>query len=249
MVAGCAGVSDPSGMRERALAWLRRLRAHVEVGVVAALLTAGGLAWGFAELTDAVFEHEVRAFDRAVLLALREPGDPSDPLGPVWVHEVGRDVTALGGMAVLTILTVAVLGYFWIRRKHRTGWILLAGVAGAAFWSHLLKLVFGRPRPDLVPHMAEVYSASFPSGHATMSAATYLVLGMLLARVHHRRAVRAYIVSVGVMLALLVGVSRVYVGVHWPTDVLAGWALGALWAICVWTVARWLTGRAASRAA
>jgi len=172
-----------------------------------------------------------------VLLALRDPGNPSNPLGPRWLHEVGRDITGLGGITVLTLLTTATLGYLWIRRQHRAGWVLLAGVLGAALMSQLLKQAFDRPRPDLVPHMAEVYSASFPSGHAMMSAATYLLLGLMLAHVHRGRRVRAYIVTVSVVVALLVGVSRVYMGVHWPTDVLAGWALGALWAIVVWTLA------------
>lgn len=209
---------------------------HIELRLVVSLLIAVGLGWAFAELTDAVLEDETHAFDRAVLLALREPGDPSDPLGPSWMHEVGRDITALGGFAVLALLTCAVLGYLWMRRQHRAGLVLLAGVLGAATLSPLLKEAFDRPRPELVPHMTEVYSTSFPSGHAMMSAATYLVLGMMLARVHRARRVRAYIVTVCALVAILVGVSRVYVGVHWPTDVLAGWSIGALWAIVVWTI-------------
>ncbi len=234
-------------MRERALALLERLRSHVELSAVVSMLIAGGLAWSFAEITDEVVEHETHAFDRAVLLALREPGNPSDPLGPRWMHEVGRDITALGGVTVLSLLTAAVLGYLWMRKQYRAGWALLAGIAGAGTFTQLLKGVFGRPRPDLVPHMTEVYSLSFPSGHAAMSAATYLVLGMMLAHVHHRRAVRAYLVTVCVIIALLVGVSRVYVGVHWPTDVLAGWALGAVWALCVWTFTSWLERRGMKR--
>ena len=216
-----------------------RLGRHVELRVVASLLIAVGLGWAFAELSDAVLEQETHAFDRAVLLALREPGDPADPLGPRWMHEVGRDITALGGFAVLSLLTAAVAGYLWIRRQHRAALVLLAGVLGAALLSPLLKAAFDRPRPALVPHMAEVYSTSFPSGHAMMSAAAYLVLGMMLARAHRGRRVRAYIVTVAALVALLVGLSRVYIGVHWPTDVLAGWAIGALWAIVVWTLARW----------
>jgi undecaprenyl-diphosphatase len=220
-----------------------RAGEQVELRLVASLLIVVALGWAFAELTDSVLEHETHAFDRALLLALREPGDPSDPLGPGWMHEVGRDVTALGGVAVLGLLTAAVLGYLWIRRQHRAASVLLAGVLGAALASPLLKRAFDRPRPELVPHMAEVYSASFPSGHAMMSAATYLLLGMMLARVHRERRVRAYLVAASTLIALLVGVSRVYVGVHWPTDVLAGWALGALWAIVVWTVAEWPRSR------
>ncbi len=227
----------------RARSWARWLRRHVELRPIAALFAIAVLAWALAELTDDVLERDTHAVDTAVLLALRDAGDPSDPLGPPWMHEVGRDVTALGGVAVLGLLTAAVLGYLWLRGEGRVGSVLVAGVVGAASLSQLLKGVFDRPRPDLVPHLSEAYSASFPSGHAAMSAATYLVLGMLLARVHRRREVKAYLVLVGVLLAVLVGVSRVYVGVHWPTDVLAGWTLGALWAIAVWTVGRWVEDR------
>lgn len=219
-----------------------------EVRPIAALGAVGALAWAFIELTDEVLEGDTHAVDRGLLLALREPGDPSDPLGPTWLHEVGRDVTALGGFPVLTVLTIAVLGYLWMRRRRRLGWVLLSGVLGAAAWSQMLKAVLDRPRPELVPHLTQVYSASFPSGHSTASAATYLVLGLMVAGIHRRRAVRAYVVLVAIALTLLVGVSRVYVGVHWPTDVLAGWTLGALWAIAVWTVARWLGRRSSARA-
>lgn len=227
----------PDGWRQAVARAKARAARHLELRVVVSLLIAGTLGWAFAELSDAVLEHETHAFDREVLLALREPGNPSNPLGPRWMHEVGRDITGLGGFPVLTLLTAATLGYLWIRRQHRAAWVLLAGVLGAAVMSGLLKRAFDRPRPELVPYTTEVYSASFPSGHATMSAATYLMLGLMLAHVHRKRRVRAYIVTVSVVVALLVGVSRIYMGVHWPTDVLAGWALGALWAIVVWTLA------------
>lgn len=231
-------------MRERASAFVRWMLAHVELRTVMPLLLVGCLAWAFAELADEVVDDETHAFDRAILLAMREPGDPADPLGPPWMHEVGRDVTALGGITILGLLTASILGYLWMRGLHRLGWALLAGISGAGIFTQSLKALFGRPRPDLVPYMTEVHSAAFPSGHASMSAATYLVLGMILARAHRRRALRAYIVSVCVVLTLLVGISRVYIGVHWPTDVLAGWTLGGLWATCVWTAVRWFENRA-----
>lgn len=220
---------------------LRRLarwaRPYLELRIAVALLLVVTLGLAFAELTDEVLDRETDAIDRTVFLAFREPN--GQPIGPRWMAEVGRDITALGGVSVLMLLTVAVLGYLWLRRAYRMGWVLLAGFAGASIATMVLKDIIDRPRPALVPHLTEVYSASFPSGHSAMAAATYLTLGMLLARVHSGRRMKAYLVGVMIVVTVLVGVSRIYVGVHWPTDVLAGWALGTLWAIGVWTVARW----------
>lgn len=238
-----AAVRSPAARRARS--WARRLRRRAELRPIAALLAIAALVWALAELAGDVLEQDTHAFDTAVLLALRDAGDPSDPLGPPWMHEVGRDLTALGGAAVLTLLTTATMGYLWLRGEGRIGWVLVAGVVGAASLSQVLKAVFDRPRPDLVPYFSYFHAASFPSGHAAMSASTYLVLGMLLARVHRQREVKIYLVLVGALLAVLVGFSRVYVGVHWPTDVLAGWVLGVLWAIAVWTAARWAEDRRA----
>ena len=109
--------------------------------------------------------------------------------------------------------------------------------------STLTKLGFGRPRPDLVPHATQVYTASFPSGHAMMAAVTYLTLGALLARVQPRLRLKLYLIGLAATLTVLVGCSRVYLGVHWPTDVLAGWTLGAAWALGCWAIALWLQAR------
>jgi undecaprenyl-diphosphatase len=224
--------------------WLRTLRSltasgvkRPEVRVVASMLVVCGLLWFFADFTEDVLARDTHAFDRALLMALREEGAPEDPIGPSWMHEVARDVTALGGYAVLSMLTIAVIGYLWIRRKPRTSLVLVAGVAGAFAASHLLKGIFDLPRPDLVPHLAQVYTASFPSGHAASAAGAYLTIGMMLARVHRGRRMRAYLLGTSVTLALLIGASRVYLGVHWPSDVLAGWVIGAAWALVVWSFA------------
>ena len=206
------------------------------------VLIAGGI-WSFVELAGEVSAGETDTFDRTILLALRNPADLSDPLGPNWVEELGRDFTALGGVGILTVLTLAVSGFLLLQHRYRATVIVLLSVAGGLVVSTLLKLVFDRPRPDLVPHAAYVYTSSFPSGHSMMSAATYLTLGALLARVQPRRAVKAYLMIIAALLTIGVGVSRVYLGVHWPTDVLAGWALGATWALLCWLTARWLQRR------
>lgn len=233
---------------ERARAAARWAGRHVELRLAAALAVAGGLMWGFAELTGDVLERDTHAFDAAVLLALREPSDLADPLGPAWMHEAARDITALGSIAVLTLLVVAAVGYLWVARERTRAWALLAGVGGAALGVQLAKDAFVRPRPDVVPHLAEVYTASFPSGHSTMSAAVYLVTGMLLAAAQRRVVLRAYIMLVAIVIVVLVGVSRVYVGVHWPTDVLAGWTLGTAWSIVVFRLSVWREKPRARRA-
>lgn len=209
--------------------------------ILLAVLAAG--MWGFAELADEVMEGETHAFDKAVLLMMRNPFDPSGPLGPKWVQEIGRDFTALGGVGVLTFLTLAVAGFLVLRGKSRVALFLLSAISSGLLLSFLLKYGFDRPRPDLVPHGTFVYTTSFPSAHSMMSAVTYLTLGALMARVFPRRREKAYFIVMALLLTVLVGLSRIYLGVHWPTDVLAGWAVGSSWALICWLAARWLQRR------
>jgi undecaprenyl-diphosphatase len=201
------------------------------------LVAMAGGVWVFAELAEEVTEGDTRQLDERVLLALREPGDRSDPLGPRWVEETGRDFTALGAISVLALLTLSVSGFLVLAGKRRTALLVLVAVGGGLLLSFALKQGFQRPRPDLVPHGSYVYTTSFPSGHSTMAAATYLTLGALLARVQQRRRLKAFALGFAMLLTLLVGVSRVYLGVHWPTDVLAGWVAGGVWALLCWLVA------------
>jgi undecaprenyl-diphosphatase len=223
--------------------WIALARQEL-VPLILLVLIAGGV-WGFVELADEVSEGETRALDRAVLLALREPADLSDPLGPTWLEEAVLDWTALGGFAVLALLTLAICGFLVLDGKEHAALLVLASVAGGLLGSHLLKEGFERPRPDLVPHRAVVSSASFPSGHSMQAAATYLTLGVLLARVQKRRRLKVYILALAAFLTFLVGLSRVYLGVHWPTDVLAGWTAGGAWAVLCWAVALRLQRRGA----
>jgi undecaprenyl-diphosphatase len=202
-------------------------------------LIAVGL-WAFAEIADEVTEGESHAFDESVLRALREADDPADPIGPIWLEEAGRDITALGGIPVLALVTFGVSGFLWLSGKTHAMWSVLAAVVSGTCLSYGLKFAFARPRPDLVPHLSQVYSSSFPSGHAMMSAVVYLTLGSLLAAVIHERRAKLYVISAAVVLTLLIGVSRVYLGVHYPTDVLAGWSVGLAWALLCRMVVGWL---------
>lgn len=221
------------------------VKTRVEITTLVASLVIVGAVWGFVSVAGEVLEGDVTGLDTQILLSMRSATDPSDPLGPLWFEELGRDMTALGGTGVLVMLTGFVAAYLWLTDKHRSMWLVLAAVASGLVMSQLLKWGFARPRPDLVPHHSHVYTSSFPSGHAMMSAVTYLTLGILVARVQKRWTVRGLLVGVAVFLTILVGISRVYLGVHWPTDVLAGWTAGAAWAILWWMVARWLERRGA----
>jgi len=217
--------------------------SRLERGFLAGLGLAAGAFWAFIEVADEVLEGGTRGIDRALLLAFRNAADPSDPWGPRWFEEVMRDFTALGGVAVLSLFTAAVIGYLLLDGKRHAAVAVFIAVAGGLLLSTLLKFGFDRPRPDLVPHDLVVYTASFPSGHSMMSAVTYLTLGAMLARVNDRLHQKIYVLALALMLTVIVGVSRVYLGVHWPSDVVGGWAVGAAWALLCWTVTRRLQRR------
>ena len=150
--------------------------------------------------------------------------------------EAARDVTALGSTVVLGTLLLVVTGYLFAAGKRHTGWFVLATVLGGTALNSLLKLAFARPRPDLVTPLTQVLTLSFPSGHAALSAICYLTLGALLAQTQTSRAIRIHFIATAMVLTLLVGVSRIYLGVHYPTDVLAGWCIGIAWALICWTI-------------
>ncbi len=194
----------------------------------------------FIEIADEVGEGEARWFDESLLLALRT-SDPADPIGPRWFETAIMDITALGGFAVLALVTLLAVGYLLAINRWGGALMLLAATLGGTAISEGLKMGFNRPRPDLVAHVVETTSMSFPSGHAMLSAVTYLTIGALIAHTQESRQLRGYVLGAAILLTLLIGASRVYLGVHWPTDVLAGWCLGAAWALVCWTAVTWLT--------
>lgn len=231
-VEGRTGALQPPAPTRRPTARRTPSMLHaVESWTLVSILGIAGTTFAFLVLADKVFDGGTHRFDTWLLLSLRNPADHSDPLGPDWFEGMMRDFTALGATAVLVLLTLAAVGYLSIVGKRHA-----AIAAGAASFSgiavnHLLKWGFDRPRPDLVPHETLVLTSSFPSGHAMLSAVVYLTLGAMLARTESSHRVKVYLFALAATLTFLVGTSRVYLGVHWPTDVLAGWALGAGWAL------------------
>jgi undecaprenyl-diphosphatase len=205
------------------------------------LLLAGG--WLFAVLAHAVMAGESRSLDERVLLALRVPHDTGRLRGPVWLARAAVDVTSLGRHTVVVLVLAAVAGFLVLLRKPSLAALMLVAGAGGVGLNAALKLLFGRARPEVVPHLVQVDSASFPSGHSLLSAAVYLTIGVVVARAVHGRALQVYVVAVAALLTLLVGATRVMLGVHYPTDVVAGWLAGGLWALVCGVIARVLQRR------
>lgn len=207
----------------------------------AAAVLAGLIALALAGsmLTDAA----PYGWDRAILLSLRVPGDTAQPIGPGWLHHAMVAITALGDGTILTMVVVGVSGLLLVRRLALTAGLVLVATASGALIAAQAKFWFGRPRPELVAHLVDASGLSFPSGHATNSAIVYLTLAGLVSQVEHGRAVRRYLLALAIFLVGAIGTSRVYLGVHWPSDVLAGWSLGTLWALGWWGIAAWIRHR------
>jgi undecaprenyl-diphosphatase len=217
---------------------LRKLERHeitwLLVGVGVCLLL-----WGFLALASEVMEGDTTALDTTILRAVRKPDDPSRPIGPGWLQGVVLDLTALGGPTVLWLVVLSVVGFLLLQERYRTAVVVMATAASGDVLNFVLKNLFLRPRPEIVPHLRDVSgTTSFPSGHAMESAIIYLTLGAILMQLAERRLTKIYCIGMAVFLTLLVGVSRVYLGVHYPTDVVAGWMFGFFWASLCWIIAK-----------
>jgi undecaprenyl-diphosphatase len=211
-------------LKRRELTWLF-------VGLAACVLLLV-----FLTLASEVVEGDTQAFDTKILQALRDPHDPSKPIGPEWIEVSLLDLTALGGPTVLTLVVLAVIGFLLLQTRHRTALFVVATWLSGELVTSGLKHAFNRPRPTIVPPLREVFSTSFPSGHAMESAIVYLTLGAILMRVAEDRLTKVYCLGIAVLLTVLVGTSRVYLGVHYPTDVIGGWTIGFAWASICWLV-------------
>lgn len=196
--------------------------ALLSLPAVGLIVDWGGLAW---------------ADERALLLLRAQDGNGGFVPGPRWLTQFLTDLTALGGISLLAPITLVISAYLWATGRPHTGLFLTLTVATGWLLSRALKSLYVRGRPEAVPHLVEVSSASFPSGHAMNSAIVYLTLAAILAEGREQPTKRQFLYLTAVALVFLIGLSRLYLGVHYPTDVLAGWSFGAGWAILCWIAA------------
>lgn len=213
--------AQPWSMR----AWAIHL-VRIEMRLLVGLFAVSGFLWAFLFVMGEVREGDTYRLDSSILLALRRPGALGTPIGPRWLQETARDITALGGFTVLTLVVIASIALLLIHRRRFQAMVLAAAVLGGQVLADMTKHLVGRNRPDLVPHLDQVYSSSFPSGHSALSPIVYFTLAGILAAGEPNRAAKTLLLALAAALVLCIGASRVYLGVHWPTDVLAGWAMG-----------------------
>ncbi|WP_158285725.1 phosphatase PAP2 family protein [Pseudohoeflea suaedae] len=201
-----------------------------------ALLTVLCL-FGFGVLAVLVTLGKGDDIDRHLLLEFRPGGPDGPPFGPDWFREAAAEFTALGGYTILsTVVFLASLTLLTFRKRAAVLFLLASVVTGSAV-STVAKLLFNRSRPEIVDHLDVTFTSSFPSGHAMVSAFTWLTLAAIAVRFVENEGTRVVLVGSAVALSLLIGISRVYLGVHWPSDVLAGWLFGGAWAGICWLTA------------
>jgi len=224
-------------MSEKVIAPLRRAwaSARMEPSVMGAVMVVILGVLAFIGLADDMAETDGRAFDQAVLVWMQPVA--GQPRGPWWLREAALDITSLGGIAVLSLFAVATVGFLLIQRRRLSALLLALGLAGGVALSEGLKALFERERPPAAYQAVETLNASFPSGHALLSTVFYLSVAVMLARAFPAKRLKSYVLGVGMTLAGLVGLTRVYLGAHWATDVLAGWCVGAAWAMALWLAA------------
>jgi undecaprenyl-diphosphatase len=192
-----------------------------------------------AHLAEELAEGESFSLDTRILLGLRVAGHPDVPIGPSWLLQSAIDVSALGGFTLMWLFGVAgLIWLIWAKKRAEAAWIAVSMI-GASMIDGWLKHWIARPRPALVPHLAQVTDLSFPSGHAMVSAAVYLTLALMLSEGVKGWPARLALVGFTSTMVLLIGCSRIYLGVHWPSDVLAGWCFGTAWALFIYGGNRW----------
>jgi len=191
---------------------------------------------GFLIIAGIVMKGATDNIDLQILRSLRNPLHPWKPIGPDWLFESMRDITSLGGATIVFIITLIASGYFLIKKEYTLLILILVATIGGAFLDLGLKDFYGRVRPSIFPKLIEVKTYGFPSGHSMMSTIVYLSLASLMIRVQGHRLYKIYVISVALFLTFIIGISRIYLGAHYPTDVLAGWSLGLAWASLCWYV-------------
>lgn len=196
---------------------------------MALLAVIGGLVFAFIKIGRAVSGNETSGFDETILLALRDA--PDDPIGPPSLTAAVMHISALGSGAVTGLIVLITTLFFVVSKHYRYALLMIACSLGTLAGMALLKDFYERERPTVVTHIDPPGGHSFPSGHSMISAALYMTLAVLIARTLQTRRQRVFVVAMGAIMMMLIGLTRLYLGVHYPTDVLAGWTAGLLWAL------------------
>lgn len=208
-------------------------------------LIASALCWtGFLAMVWLVENGRTGAFDETGLLFWRVEG-ALGPKGPPALLEAVRDLTALGGVLLRNLFALGAIAALLFLRRRREAVLLVLTIAGGWLVEFAVKLTVGRPRPVIVPHLTEAGGASFPSGHSFNAAVVYIAVALAFATLSTRQSVRFAVIGAAIAVSLAVAWSRVWLGVHFPSDVAAGWLGGAGWAF----LAAALLQRPAQRAA
>lgn len=210
--------------------------------LIALITLTAALLGVFGMVADEALEGDTVAFDSAVT-ALFRTADTNAVIGPLWLQEAVRDFTSLGSFTILGLIVIASAVYLLLEKKAGTAVFLVVSVVAGTVISNVLKQTFNRPRPNVEASLT-VFTASFPSGHAALSAVVYLTLGALLSQSARSPLIKGYFIGLALLMAFLVGVSRIYLGMHYPTDVIAGWSLGLSWAMICWLIKQAFEARA-----
>lgn len=194
----------------------------------------------FIVVAQEVKNGSTKEFDYWVLNSLRLSGNVKMPVGPEWLNILMTDITALGGAAIIALVTLTMIFYLFLKKNYSFLWLILIATLGGAVISLGLKELFSRERPPIEYHLLTVKSLSFPSGHATMSSIVYLTQGALVAKIQSVKSLKIYFILIAAVLVFLIGISRIYLGVHYPTDVVAGWSIGITWASVCWLITQYV---------
>ncbi len=211
-----------------------------DIKIILVILFVAFALYLFIEFSSEMAEGELTAIDNIILQALRNPQNPKELIGPPGLLAFMQSVSYLGGIYVLSAVSTIAAMFFMLKKRTRTCLLFILSVTSGSALMVLLKYVFDRPRPDIVPHLGEFSLGSYPSGHSMVSAIVYLTIGALLARSTKSLKMRAIYLSIAGVFVFLIGISRAFLGVHYPSDILAGWCAGVIWSALSYLLAKFL---------
>lgn len=215
----------------------RTTSSRFELSALILITVVVGAAWGAVEIADLPREGASRSLDEVMLSVFRSSSDRTNPVGSRGIEDISRNISSMGSNAVLVFVSIIVVSYLLAQGRKKASWLVVASIVGSLGISFVLKLLFDRPRPDLSVESVHVTTSSFPSGHAMVSMAVYTLFAALLARLDSRRWVKIFFLASAVLINLVIGITRLHLGTHWPTDLLAGWTIGAAWTTLCWLTA------------